>query len=257
MTITKPNFFSEGSPYLNHPLLTPERTANEIDFILAQIKVSPNGRILDVGCGPGRHSLELVRRGYPVVGIDPSPAMISAARQRAAEMNVQVDFRQINGEEFNSTEKFEAAICLFTTLGQINLEQDNRQLISQLAEVLKPGGYLVLEVPNYNWVVKNLKQADRIDHPNGYTLIARSFDPSNQNITEKFDVYTDLACSTYFLRYHLFKIDDLNSLLSQSGFHILATHGGYAVKPLDAADPAVVIIAQLFPKSRHLPAQTP
>ena len=83
--MSTPNFFSPGSPYLDHPLLTPERTAAEIDFVLAQTALPPGARLLDVGCGPGRHSLELARRGYQVMGIDPSGAMIAAAKRTAKE----------------------------------------------------------------------------------------------------------------------------------------------------------------------------
>jgi len=63
------NFFEPGSPFLKHPLLTPERTAAEIDFILSVLPLEAGDRILDIGCGFGRHSHELARRGFDVLGI--------------------------------------------------------------------------------------------------------------------------------------------------------------------------------------------
>ncbi|VAW34300.1 hypothetical protein MNBD_CHLOROFLEXI01-407, partial [hydrothermal vent metagenome] len=86
------NFFTEGSPFLNHPLLTAVRTAQEVDFIEDQFKLPTGAHILDVGCGFGRHSIELARRGFAVTGIDPAAAMIAAAQKRAAETAVSIDF---------------------------------------------------------------------------------------------------------------------------------------------------------------------
>ena len=65
------NFFDDGSPYLGHPLLTAERTATEIDEV-ERLTGSVSGRVLDIGCGFGRHSIELASRFADVTGIDPS-----------------------------------------------------------------------------------------------------------------------------------------------------------------------------------------
>ena len=122
--MSKPNFFSTGSPFLSHPLLTSERSAAEVDFVLDHTKLTSDEIILDVGCGFGRHSIELAQRGYRSVGIDPSKAMIKAAQERAVNAGVQTKFIQVKGEDFSSAGKFDAAICLFTTLGQINSETE-------------------------------------------------------------------------------------------------------------------------------------
>lgn len=74
------NFFEDGSPFLAHPLLTAARTAAEVDFIAAELALAAGARLLDVGCGFGRHSIELARRGYAVTGIDPSASLPPWAR---------------------------------------------------------------------------------------------------------------------------------------------------------------------------------
>ena len=111
------NFFDEGSPYLSHPLLTAERTSSEVDRIIASVPETPS-RVLDVGCGFGRHSVEFARRGCAVVGVDPSQAMINAARERADEAGVAIDLRVGTGDSIADVEVFDLAVCLFTSLGQ-------------------------------------------------------------------------------------------------------------------------------------------
>ena len=65
-----------------------EDTASEVDFIESVLGLKGNERILDLACGFGRHSLELTRRGYRVVGVDITPAFISEATQKAREENL-------------------------------------------------------------------------------------------------------------------------------------------------------------------------
>ena len=134
----RPNFFEVGSPFLKHPLLTAERTSAEIDFILAQLALPDGARVLDVGCGFGRHSIELARRGFAVTGIDPSAAMIDAARER--DEGDLVNFEVISAEKYTTSDPFDAVICLFTTLGQITGESDNVELLLSIGDALKPDG---------------------------------------------------------------------------------------------------------------------
>ena len=167
----KPNFFDQGSPYLHHPLLTPQRTKAEIDFVLSLMDLNPGESLLDIGCGAGRHSIELARRGFNVLGIDPSAVMIAAARERAAADRDKPQFLQAKGEDFQWTSQFDASICLFTTLGQVNNGDDNRHLLQNASRALRPGAWLILEVPQRGWTVNHLKTSERIGEGESLTEI--------------------------------------------------------------------------------------
>jgi len=242
--MSHPNFFNAGSPYLNHPQLTPERTANEIDFVLSETSIPPGGRILDVGCGPGRHSIELAQRGYTVVGIDPSATMIAAAKERASEAGVSPDFQQVAGEDFITDETFDAAICLFTTLGQVEDQKDSHNIIPRAATALRPGGVFIVEVPQLDWVASNLKPSDRFGEGDRYTDIARQFDADETSVTEIFTLVSPGETQHYVLIYRLFSLDELSALLEKDGYKIVATYGGYYRNPLTIASPVMVIVAQ-------------
>ncbi len=242
--MTRPNFFSDGSPFLKHPLLTPERTVGEIDFVLAQLDLPPGARVLDVGCGAGRHSIELARRGYRVVGIDPAPAMIEAARAAAAEAGVAPDFRQASGETFVADEEFDAAICLFTTLGQISEEGDNSRLVERVYAALRPGGFFVVEVPRRDPTVKNLKPTDRFEGPERYTDVARRYHAEDSSVTEVFDVVSPQETRRFVLRYRLYSREELVALLQEAGFTVLAAYGDYEGTPLSPESPTMLVIAR-------------
>ncbi|MEY3073395.1 MAG: hypothetical protein RLZZ554_69, partial [Actinomycetota bacterium] len=70
-----------GEAYLRYSFT--KGTVQEVDFLVDELGLTSSTSILDVGCGPGRHSLELARRGFPVTGIDISETFIDIARSTA------------------------------------------------------------------------------------------------------------------------------------------------------------------------------
>ena len=227
------NFFATGSPFLAHPLLTRERTVREIDFLLSQLHVPAGGRILDVGCGFGRHAIYLAELGYMVTAIDPAPAMIAAARAHAAAAGVKVAFHVADGAALQDTERFDLILCLFTTLGQINDGYaDNRSMLPQLARLLKQGGAFVVEVPNRPLALAGLKAHDRFGSESAYTDITRTYDDTNDVVDEHFYLVSAAGERRFHLRYRLFNEATLADLLSTAGFAVRHKWGGYATVPL-------------------------
>lgn len=240
----KPNFFDQGSPYLHHPLLTPERTVEEINLILSIIDINPKGWVLDIGCGPGRHSIELASRGFNVLGIDPSEVMIASARERAAAESLKPEFFRVKGEDFQPQREFDAAICLFTTLGQVLDRGDNRQLLFNAAQSLRPGGYFILEIPQRGWSVRNLKTSERFGEGATYTEVERSYDEQLKLVTEVFTQVSVTDQQTHLLRYRLFTQTEIKALLEKAGFVELAFYRGYERIALVEDSPTMVIRAR-------------
>ena len=68
--------------------------------------------IVDIGCGTGRHSIELAKRGYQVTGIDLSASMLDKAKEKANDQNLQIDFQQQDARKLNFKKQFDMAIML-------------------------------------------------------------------------------------------------------------------------------------------------
>lgn len=122
-------------------------TRQEVDFLERELRLKPEDRLLDLGCGAGRHAIELAKRGYDVTGVDISPFMLAEARKRAAEAGVEVTFVQLNLSDLGSALRgtsFDAAICLCESgLGVLGEEADFR-FLQDVHRLLKPGGGFVL-----------------------------------------------------------------------------------------------------------------
>lgn len=239
------NFFSNGSPFLQHPLLTPKRTRHEIDFLLQQMELPSGSRILDIGCGFGRHSIELARRGYQVTGLDPATAMISAARHKAAKASVMPDFHEVRAEEFRADTPYEAAICLFTTLGQVSSGgESGRGLVASAHRALEPGSPFAVEVPQREPAAREMKAVDTYGQGESYTKVSRRFNPADNTVTEQFTVVSPQKRQIYDLRYRLYSQDELRALLQTAGFAIQAWFGNYSGKPLQEDDATMLVIAE-------------
>ena len=243
LLMSTPNFFTSGSPYLNHPLLTAARTSKEVDFVIAQTALEPGASILDVGCGFGRHSLELAQRGYNMLGIDPAEAMIRAANQRAAELGEKPKFIQARAEEFTFDDQFDAAICLFTTLGQIDQVGENSGLVARIAKVLRPKGKFIIEVPNIHWVTENLNTSERFGSEESFTDISREIDQEAKVVTEQFVVVSPDQKREFLLRYRLYSQKELGELLKAAKFDIKAIFGDFDGHPYTYYTPSIIIVA--------------
>ena len=87
-------------------------TQGECDFIEKELRCDKSLRILDVGCGTGRHSIELSKRGYRVTGIDLSESQLARARGKANEQNLSIDFLRHDARNLPFQSEFDAAIML-------------------------------------------------------------------------------------------------------------------------------------------------
>lgn len=130
-------------------------------------EVPSNAKILDVSCGIGRHSINLVKLGYEVIGYDPSPLYIKKAkawaerelsRQELSKIRLYqgdtkriLDVLQENGEK-----AFQVIISMFNSLGCIGEEED-RALLRDVASLASEGAVLITETENRDWRLKNFQ----------------------------------------------------------------------------------------------------
>ncbi len=126
-----------------------ERTPQEVDLVVDLLGLERGSRILDAGCGHGRHALELARRGFRVTGLDLSEPSLAIARRQAEDAGVEVEYVAGDARELSWEAEFDGAITLFSTiLGYFEDESDDGRFLGALARALRPGGRLVLDTIN-------------------------------------------------------------------------------------------------------------
>ncbi len=132
----------------------PKRLAREWAFLQTPLAQAPSRRLLDLGSGTGEHARFLADHGFEVVGVDVSEAMLEQAR---ADTPPGVTFVQADLVHVDEavTGRFGAAICLGNTLTHVRDGAALRQLFGAVRNVLLPGAPLILQVLNYERLVRN------------------------------------------------------------------------------------------------------
>jgi len=126
-----------------------EGTKGECDFIESEIAYDKNIKILDIGCGTGRHSLELTKRGYRVTGVDLSVSQLQRAREKALELKLDIIFQKIDARQLSFNEEFDLAIMLCEgAFPLMETDEMNFQILHNAAKALKSGGKLIFTTLN-------------------------------------------------------------------------------------------------------------
>jgi len=141
-------FEEMGIEYEDYPFT--KDTENEVAWMVKEYLTNPAMRILDVGCGTGRHAINLATKGYKnITAIDLSPSLISAAKKVVREKNVPVDFRVCDARELPFKNEFDAAICLCEgAFGLLENDAENYKVLKAIHRSLKKHGLFILTTLN-------------------------------------------------------------------------------------------------------------
>lgn len=124
-------------------------TLGECDFIEQEIRFNHDLRILDVGCGTGRHSIELSRRGYSVIGIDLSESVLTRAREKAKKDNIIIDFQKHDARNLPFTDKFDVVIMICEgAFPLMETDEMNFEILKNVTKSLKKKGKFIFTTLN-------------------------------------------------------------------------------------------------------------
>lgn len=124
-------------------------TLGEVDFIESELSRNKSLRILDVGCGTGRHAIELAKRGYTVFGIDLSSDQLTRAREKAAEAGVEVSFEQHDARNLPFNSEFDLAIMMCEGgFPLMETDEMNFEILKSVSKSLKPKAKFIFTTLN-------------------------------------------------------------------------------------------------------------
>jgi SAM-dependent methyltransferase len=139
-----------GAAYLRYSFT--KGTRQEVDHLVDVLGLEAGQRVLDVGCGPGRHAHELARRGIRVHGIDISHRFIELARDQAPD---GATFERLDARHLAFDGEFDAVICLCQgAFGLMTANGEDEVVLAGMARALRPGGRLALSAFSAYFAVK-------------------------------------------------------------------------------------------------------
>ena len=200
-------------------------------------------RVLDLGCGAGRHLVELCRLGYRATGLDLSMPMLNAARSASAEpVLVRGDMRRL---PFRAS-GFDIVTSYFTSFGYFDDEEDDRRVLREVRRVLRPGGRFLLDFLNASQVVTNLRERDRRRVGDVEVVQERRLVQGGRIVEKRIAIGArDGAPHRKFVeRVRLYMPDELTRMLESAGLSAGPRFGGYDRRPFSRFSPRFIVIAR-------------
>jgi SAM-dependent methyltransferase len=228
------------------PPLSARALQKEVDFIDDSLAMEKGARLLDLACGTGRHAVELAKRGYDVVGLDSSEAMLELARQGAQRTESGVAFNLGDMRELGYEEQFDGVYCWDTSFGYFDDER-NAQVVTGVWKALRMGGQFLLDVVNRDYIVR---QAPSVAWFEGDRCICMD-EMHMDNITSRMRVKRTMILEegrTREIEYSIrvFSLHELGRMLHEHGFRVAEVSGRIATPGVffGAESPRVLILAE-------------
>ncbi len=163
--------------------LTPERTVQETDFVIKAASLKPSDKILDLACGHGRHSIELSKRGFTVVGLDYSEPFLKKAKKDAKQAGVNARFIKGDMKNLQFSEDFDVILMLFTSFGYFD-DKGNQKTLSEISKSLKTNGRFLIDVISGEAVIDRFKKEGQKENDSNLLKMQRTFEAGGLTIDE-------------------------------------------------------------------------
>ena len=206
-------------------------TAQEVGFLIEALGLEPGMRVLDVGCGPGRHAHELARRGITAHGVDISHDFV----ELASGVEPLATFERLDARALPFDAEFDAAISLCQGAFGLLGGTDDGDVLAGMARALRPGGRLAVSAFSAYFMLRYLEDHDTFDADAGVNH-ERTTVKDEQGRDAEFDLWT--TC---------FTPRELRLLAAAAGLrveHVFSvTPGAYAAAPPTTDTPELLLVA--------------
>ncbi len=215
-------FNAHAGRYMDEPFT--RGTTGEVDFLVQELVLAPGASIVDVGCGTGRHAVELARRGFRATGVDISEGMLAEAREAARAAGVSVELIHADATTWVAPRLFDAAVCLcegaFSLLGaERDPDDHDRAVLRSIHGALRPGAPFVLTALNAFRLIRAMSDED---------VASGRFDPLM--FIESYEIETEGPDGPLRIpvRERSYLPRDLVRIVEESGFLVEQVWGGTA-----------------------------
>lgn len=215
-------FFDE-SYLLVYGRYSESRTKAELAGLERLCPLVPGARLLDLGCGTGRHAVPLAEQGYRVTGVELSPLYVEKARERAARKGVEVEIVHQDMRSLAYEDEFDGVLCMFNSFGYFDAA-DNRKVLQLLRRAVKPGGWVFLDVLDHGHISRN-QHDGRTVQGGGFVLFETSRVENGVNIVFQRLTRPGLPVQEQTVELTMYTPDEMRQLLEECGFAVSGQWG--------------------------------
>jgi SAM-dependent methyltransferase len=212
------------------PFMTPEQTAREVNFIREALSTPAGGEVLDIGCGYGRHALELAQQGLRLTGLDLSLPMLIRAADHAQKRGLPVNFVHADMREMTYNGQFDAAYCMLSSFGYFD-EETNLRVATAICRALKPGGRFLIDIINRDYIIGDLPSRVWWEGDGCVVLEEVDFNyHTSRVLIRRSVVFGNGRQSEQEISLRAYSLHEVGKLLRQAGLRVLDVSGGLGTK---------------------------
>ena len=211
---------------------------------LGKLGGSPFRRVLDLCCGPGRHSIPLARLGARVTAVDRSPFLLEKARSRAELEKLAIEWVQEDMRSFVRPDAFDLAINLFTSFGYFG-DEENLTVLQNVFRSLAPGGFFIIDILGKEIIAHGFASSAVEERPDGSTLVqTREIIDDWYRIRSHWFLIRDQKVAEVTFDTALYSGRELADLLKKAGFASVKLYGSLQGISYDLRAQRLVAVAR-------------
>jgi len=204
-----------------------QEAKQHVQFALAAMELQPGQKVLDLGCGYGRHAMELARHRFLVIGLDLSQELLKIAKQNACGQKLGIRFIRQDMRHIPFTGFFDAVFSFFTSFGYFDLDEENGKVIRAVSKALKINGQFFLDYLNVHYALDNMVSQDTKAMQDYSVVQKRSFDKHNFRIKKKILLNTTGTSREYTESVRAYGMAEIGSFFADAGLICTAVYGDY------------------------------
>ncbi|MFA6597394.1 MAG: class I SAM-dependent methyltransferase [Ignavibacteriaceae bacterium] len=217
-----------------------EEAETLISFLLKKVALASGAKVLDLGCGAGRHALVLASLGFDVTGVDQSAKLLSVAEEDAKKNGLHATFIKADIRNVPFPETFDLILNVFTSFGYFDDDADNFAIFTNIEKLLSRDGVFIFDFLNAEYVKKNLIpfSSDVID---GMT-IEQSRKITGKNVVKEIVLLKNGKKNNFRESVRLYSKTDLLTALDRNNLSVEMIFGSYSGEPFDEKSSSRLIL---------------
>ncbi len=218
-------------------------TPAETDHIITLLNLNPGASVLDLCCGPGRHSLELARRHYDVTGVDRTAHYLEKARAQAEHEGLTIEFVQDDVRHFCRPEAFDGALLMYTSFGYFETQEENRQVLINVYTSLTQGGRLLIDLKGKEVLARSFTEREWREQ-DGVTILEERKIDNWTKVKNRWIIFNDQGRHEFRFTIWIYSAQEMSLLLKECGFASVHVYGSLEGAPYDHTARRLVVVAE-------------
>ena len=213
------------------------------------LELNETSQVLDLGCGPGRHSIPLLELAYSVDALDLTEDYLNDLAIKAESLDGNLKLILQDMRKPLEAERYDLVLCLFTSFGYFEDWSDNLHLIKNVYQSLKTKAYFVIEVTSPNNFDSNAdgvgQRKRQVSETESLMEVWKVYrDQGHSRVQNDWTFIGKAKAKRFKFDHWLFKREELESLMIEAGFQNLHFYSDYFGTPYNSESTSMLLVAQ-------------